>query len=256
MSSAEEILSKVSAMREEMKALQKNLEGLLKGGKTKSSSAKGSEKTPRAPTAWTAWTQHCPTAYAEEYAEYREANKGVKGVAILFAKSCQTEHEDEHADFVSTFKAAHPTAKSTKKTAVAVAATAAVTVAVAAPTPAKKTKATPAPAAPKKEKKTAVTVTVPIKKSTPVKELFGSDSEEDSSDDEATPAVAAPVADEDDDEDAARLWTWKSKKYFRTSANECWIANADGSMGKWAGVYDPIADSMDADAEEPEIEAE
>ena len=58
------------------------------------------------------------------------------------------------------------------------------------------------------------------------------------------------------DEDAARLWTWKSKKYFRTSANECWVANADGSMGKWAGVYDPIADSIDADAEEPEIEAE
>ena len=109
-----------------------------------------------------------------------------------------------------------------------------------APTPVKKTK-TSTPAAPKKEEKKAAV--------TPVKELFGSDSEEGSSDDEVTP-------DEDDGEDAARLWTWKSKKYFRTTANECWVANADGSMGKWAGVYDPIADSIDADAEEPEIEAE
>jgi len=221
-----------------MKALQKNLEGLLKGGssKVKSSSAKSGEKTPRAPTAWTAWTQHCHSAYAEEYAVYKEVNKGVRGVAILFAKHCQAEYESAFAEFSSAFSAAHPPVKKTKATP----ATAKLAV-EPAPTPVKKTK-TSTPAAPKKEKKAAVT---------PVKELFGSDSEESSSDNEATPAAAA-----DEDEDAARLWTWKSKKYFRTSANECWVANADGSMGKWAGVYDPIADSIDADAEEPEIEAE
>jgi hypothetical protein len=54
---------------------------------------------------------------------------------------------------------------------------------------------------------------------------------------------------------SAELWTHKSTKYFRTGANECWFATTSGDMGKWAGVYDPIADAIDADADEPEIEA-
>jgi hypothetical protein len=275
MSSAEEILTKVDEMRKEMKALQKNLKALLKGKTTRKSSAKDGEKTPRAPTAWTSWTQNCPTAYAEEYAEYKQANKGVKGVAILFAKHCQTEHEDEHKDFVSEFEVAHPREKKAKKTAAAPKVVAESAEPVA--TPAKKklivkaaaapATATPAPAPPAPKKKEAVPVKVSAKKPSQVKELFGSDSEDSSSDDDtasvasvasvaSAPANAGAGKAEDEDEDAARLWTWKSKKYFRTSSNECWFANADGSMGKWAGVYDPIADSMDADVEEPEIETE
>lgn len=275
MSSAEEILTKVDTMRKEMKALQKNLKALLKGKTSRKSSDKDGEKTPRAPTAWTSWTQHCPVAYAEEYAEYKEANKGARGVAILFAKECQTEHDDEYADFVSEFEAAHPREKKAKKPAAAPKAVAAPSEPVSTPAkkklvikkPATESAAAPAPApaAPKKEKQERKPAPPPAKKPSTVKELFGSDSEASSSDDETASVASTPInvaggdwfaGLNDEDEDAARMWTWKSKKYFRTSANECWFANADGSMGKWAGVYDPIADSMNADAEEPEIETE
>lgn len=65
----------------------------------------------------------------------------------------------------------------------------------------------------------------------------------DSSDDEEE--VAA-------EEDAGNQWVWKGKTYFRTEDNECWYEDS-GKM-TWAGVYDPISDSMDTEAEEPEVE--
>jgi hypothetical protein len=74
----------------------------------------------------------------------------------------------------------------------------------------------------------------------------------------AAPAAsaAASVSDSSDDEEEvdsdAGQWVWKGKTYFRTAENECW--SEEGGKMKWAGVYDPIADVMDADAEEPEVE--
>jgi hypothetical protein len=68
----------------------------------------------------------------------------------------------------------------------------------------------------------------------------------------AKPAAPAPAADDDE----IRPWTFKGKKYLRTGAGECWLMNADGSQGKWAGLYDPTTDTIDASAEEPVCEFE
>ena len=51
----------------------------------------------------------------------------------------------------------------------------------------------------------------------------------------------------------AHPWTFKGKKCLRTSDNEVWEAKADGSMGKWLGLYDPTTEKIDASAEEPEF---
>lgn len=76
----------------------------------------------------------------------------------------------------------------------------------------------------------------------------------------AKPVAAAASAaassddssDDEEEEEAGNKWVWKGKTYFRTEENECWYEE-DGKM-KWAGVYDPISDSMDTEAEEPEVE--
>lgn len=69
----------------------------------------------------------------------------------------------------------------------------------------------------------------------------------------AAAAAAAPAA--VDDEEALvtmKKWTFKGKRYFRSSENGCWLMKPDGSQGAWAGKYDPVADAIDQDAEEPE----
>ncbi len=68
----------------------------------------------------------------------------------------------------------------------------------------------------------------------------------------ASAAASSDSSDDEEGEEAGNQWVWKGKTYFRTEENECWYEQ-DGKM-IWAGVYDPIADSMDADAEEPEVE--
>lgn len=69
-------------------------------------------------------------------------------------------------------------------------------------------------------------------------------------------AAAAAAAKEEEDEDAITPWTHKGKKYLRSGRNECWAITAAGKMGKWAGVYDPESDKIDASAPEPEVEFE
>lgn len=51
-------------------------------------------------------------------------------------------------------------------------------------------------------------------------------------------------------------WTYKGKKYLRNSDGEMWAAEADGSIGKWVGVYDAKADKIDTTAEEPVFDDE
>lgn len=53
------------------------------------------------------------------------------------------------------------------------------------------------------------------------------------------------------DDGMAHPWTFKAKKCLRTHANEVWEAKADGSMGKWLGIYDPTTEKIDSTAEEP-----
>lgn len=71
----------------------------------------------------------------------------------------------------------------------------------------------------------------------------------------AKPAKAAMAAAAVDDDEALvtmKKWTFKGKRYFRSSENGCWIMKPDGSQGAWAGKYDPVADAIDQSAEEPE----
>lgn len=57
----------------------------------------------------------------------------------------------------------------------------------------------------------------------------------------------------DDEEEELVAWTLNGKSYLRSSRNECWLKNADGSQGKWAGKYDPSKNKIDASAKEPEL---
>ena len=68
--------------------------------------------------------------------------------------------------------------------------------------------------------------------------------------------AAAPPSDSESDEDELVLkkWVFRGKTYYRSDENDCWRANDDGSMGAWAGKYDPVADKIDDTAEEPESE--
>lgn len=57
---------------------------------------------------------------------------------------------------------------------------------------------------------------------------------------------------EAEDETPVQL-TLKGKTYWRlTSTNGCWHANADGSLGKWAGVFDAAKNKI-RDAPEPAL---
>lgn len=58
----------------------------------------------------------------------------------------------------------------------------------------------------------------------------------------------------EDEEEELVPWTFNGKSYLRSSMNECWFKNADGSQGKWAGKYDPSKNKIDASAKEPEVE--
>ena len=56
------------------------------------------------------------------------------------------------------------------------------------------------------------------------------------------------------DDGCAHPWTFKGKKYMRTADNCVWVMKSDGSMGAWAGVYDPVVDKIDDSVEEPVLE--
>ena len=49
-------------------------------------------------------------------------------------------------------------------------------------------------------------------------------------------------------------WVFRGQTYIRTTMNECWVAGEDGSLGRWAGIYDPVLDKIDETAEEPQLE--
>ena len=72
----------------------------------------------------------------------------------------------------------------------------------------------------------------------------------------AAPVAAkpsAPAAPAQQEEESLSAWTHKGTAYYRTSINECWLKAADGSMGKWVGIYNPVSDEVEP-APEPEFE--
>lgn len=73
----------------------------------------------------------------------------------------------------------------------------------------------------------------------------------------ALPATPPPEMDEeDDDEDALEFseFMLKGKKYLKLENGACWVRNADGSRGKWAGLYRAATDKIDTSALEPNLE--
>jgi hypothetical protein len=68
-----------------------------------------------------------------------------------------------------------------------------------------------------------------------------------------SPMVQPQLSAEDDDEGITlESWTFKGRKYLRTPDGDCWIQNADGNRGKWAGHYDGT--KINASAPEPTVE--
>lgn len=49
-------------------------------------------------------------------------------------------------------------------------------------------------------------------------------------------------------------WTFGGKKYLRNSSNEVYEADDDGSLGNWAGVFDPTTNKIDDSVPEPEYD--
>lgn len=76
----------------------------------------------------------------------------------------------------------------------------------------------------------------------------------------AKPVKKAAAAPKEDvvipDDGNAHPWTWKNKKYCRTSMNEIWEMDATGGCGKWCGIYSPVEDKIDDSVPEPEFEDE
>jgi hypothetical protein len=66
-------------------------------------------------------------------------------------------------------------------------------------------------------------------------------------------SAPAPAPVEEEEEETLSIFKHKGKEYLRSSRNECWDRDAKGGMGKWAGVYDPASNAIDASASEPEF---
>ena len=67
-------------------------------------------------------------------------------------------------------------------------------------------------------------------------------------------AAPAPAPVEEEVEVALEDFTFKGRKYLRLASGECWVRNADGNRGKWAGKYDSVKDKIDTSATEPKVE--
>lgn len=61
-------------------------------------------------------------------------------------------------------------------------------------------------------------------------------------------------SDSDSEEETLAVFTLKGKQYFRSKANECWHRAADGTLGLWAGIFDPAKNKI-RPAPEPAVTA-
>jgi hypothetical protein len=73
--------------------------------------------------------------------------------------------------------------------------------------------------------------------------------------------AASPKAEEvppfeHEDDGFAHPWDFKGKKYLRDFKCNMWFRTEDGESAGWAGKFDPVTNTIDASAEEPEYEDE
>lgn len=247
-------------------AFKTSMKGARKSKKEKEIGPDGKpvEKAKRPLNAWQAWTHHVLTEYKEEYDAYAAEQESRRGVAIKFAKHCQETKAEEFEDFKSSFVPAEPIekepsekkAKKTKKSAKADSDSESDS-----EEPKAKAKKTKKPAKADSDSETDTPKPKKVSKKAekettkPTKAVGGAGAC--SSAAQGTVKIALPPSsdsdsDSDDDELTVKKWVFRGKTYFRSGENDCWIANSDGSMGSWAGKYDPIADSIDETADEPE----
>jgi hypothetical protein len=66
---------------------------------------------------------------------------------------------------------------------------------------------------------------------------------------------AVPAFDHEDD-GFAHPWDFKGKAFLRDYEGNMWFRTADGESGGWAGKFDRATNSIDTEAEEPELEDE
>jgi hypothetical protein len=51
-------------------------------------------------------------------------------------------------------------------------------------------------------------------------------------------------------------WTWNGVEYMRNCHNQVWLADEEGSIGDWQGVYLVAENKIDDSAEEPAFDEE
>jgi hypothetical protein len=220
MASSEEIVAIISALKEQVKALETALKGGLKikAGKkgkkalSEETDSPAAEKVKRPMNVWQAWTRHCKAEFAEDYAIFSDAAESKQGIAIAFAGFCKTERTEEYEEFRTAF------VSSPKAEAVAA-------------TPVKKAAKKAEPSAPKKAKAATAAAAVAV-------------------------AAAAVVAAIEEEATALNHRVIHGKSYYMSDDGECWHMEKDESMGAWAGIYDASTDKIDATATEPEVESE
>jgi hypothetical protein len=66
---------------------------------------------------------------------------------------------------------------------------------------------------------------------------------------------AVPAFDHEND-GFAHPWDFKGKQFLRDYEGNMWLRTADGESGGWAGKFDPATNSIDTEAEEPELESD
>jgi hypothetical protein len=66
---------------------------------------------------------------------------------------------------------------------------------------------------------------------------------------------AVPAFNHEDD-GFAHPWDFKGKKFLRDFAGNMWLRTDDGESAGWAGKFDRATNSIDTEAEEPELEDE
>ena len=105
----------------------------------------------------------------------------------------------------------------------------------------------------KKAEKEAKKAAKPAKKGKAAKaaESAAAVSDVESSDSDSSDSDSS---DSDAEEETLTVFTLKEKQYFRSKANECWHRAADGTLGKWAGIFDPAKNKI-RHAPEPTVAA-
>jgi DNA polymerase III alpha subunit (gram-positive type) len=265
MASNEEILAMIESLKTQIKMLETafktSMKGARKSKKEKEVDSDGNpiEKVKRPLNAWQAWTHHVLTEYKEEYDAFAAEQESRRGVAIKFAKHCQEAKAEEYEDFKTSFVPAVPTEsepsekkeKKTKKTKPVKAESDSDSDSDSEKKTKKPVKKAEKAEKPKKEEKPVKKAEKKSEKKAEKKAVGGAGAPNCAA---HSVVEMAPPSDSDSDDDAltVKKWVFRGKTYFRSGDNDCWIANSDGSMGSWAGKYDPIADSIDETADEPE----